>query len=48
MVRSWVADGGHSLQMYRVVAKMLNMQSWIVEKRWYPSFGVGQRANNSW
>jgi hypothetical protein len=32
MMRPQVADGGHTFQVWRVAAKILNKQSWTAEK----------------
>jgi hypothetical protein len=46
MARPQVADGGEGLQIWRVAANILNKQSWIVDKGWPSSLGVGRGANN--
>jgi hypothetical protein len=43
MARPQVADGGNSLQFWRVAANILNEQSRTEDKRWW----VGCGANNS-
>jgi hypothetical protein len=47
MARSQVADGGGSLQFWRVAANILNKQLRTVDKGWSSSFGVERGANNS-
>jgi hypothetical protein len=42
-----VADGGESLQIWRVAANILNKQSRTADKGWPSSSGVGRGANNS-
>jgi hypothetical protein len=44
MVRPQVADGGDSLQMWRVAANIVNKQSQTADKGWSSSLGVGRRA----
>jgi hypothetical protein len=39
IMRRWVARGGNSLQIWMVVASVLNKQSWTAEK------GIGYGAN---
>jgi hypothetical protein len=41
MARPQVADGGDSLQFWRVAANILNKQSWTVEKGWSSGLGLG-------
>jgi hypothetical protein len=41
-----VADGGDSLQIFRVAANILNKQS-RTDKGWSSRLGVGRGANNS-
>jgi hypothetical protein len=41
-----IADGGDSLQIWRVAAIILNMQSWIAHKGWSSSMGVGWKVHN--
>jgi len=41
MAHFWVADGGDSLQIWRVDADILNKQSWTADKWWPYSLGVG-------
>jgi hypothetical protein len=40
MARSQVADGGDSLQFWRVAANMLNKQSRTADKGWSSSLGL--------
>jgi hypothetical protein len=47
MARPQVADGGDSLQFWRVAANMLNKQSRRADKAWSSSLGVGRGANSS-
>jgi hypothetical protein len=47
MARPQVADGGDSLQFWRVAANLLNKQSRTADKGWSSSLGVGLGANNS-
>jgi hypothetical protein len=47
MARPQVADGGDSLQFWRVAANILNKQSRKADKGWSSSLGVGRWANNS-
>jgi hypothetical protein len=47
MARPQLADGGDSLQFWRVAANMLNKQLWTAEKGWSSSLGDGRGANNS-
>jgi hypothetical protein len=35
-----VADGGNSLQIWRVAANILNNQLWTADKGWSSSMGV--------
>jgi hypothetical protein len=46
IARPQVADGGDGLQIWRVAAYTLNMQSRTADKAWCSSFGVGRGANN--
>jgi hypothetical protein len=46
MARPQVADGGDSLQIWRVAAKILNKQSRTADRGWSSSLGVGRGANN--
>jgi hypothetical protein len=41
MVRPQVADGGDSLQIWRVGENILNKQLWTADKGWSSSLGVG-------
>jgi hypothetical protein len=41
MASLWVADGGDSLQIWRVAANILNKQSWTANKGWSSSLVVG-------
>jgi hypothetical protein len=43
----WVADGGDSLQTWRMAANILNKQLWTADKEWSSGLGVGQGANIS-
>jgi hypothetical protein len=45
MVHPQVADGGDSLQIWRLAANILNKQSWAADRWWSSSFGVGRGAN---
>jgi hypothetical protein len=47
MARPQVADGGNTLQVWRVAANILNKQSRAADKGWPSSLGVGRGANNS-
>jgi hypothetical protein len=47
MARPQVADGGDSLQFWRVAANMLNKQSQTADKGLSSSLGDGHAANNS-
>jgi hypothetical protein len=47
MARPQVADGGNTLQVWRVAANILNKQSRTADKGWSSSLGVGRGANNS-
>jgi hypothetical protein len=47
MARPQVADGGHSLQFWRVAVNILNKQSWTAYKGWSSSFEVRRGANKS-
>jgi hypothetical protein len=42
-----VADGGDSLQIWRVAANILNKQSRTSNKGWSSILGVGRGANSS-
>jgi hypothetical protein len=46
MARPQVADGGDSLQFWRVAANILKKQSRTADKGWSSSLGVGRGANN--
>jgi hypothetical protein len=46
MARPQVADGKDGLQIWRVVANILNKQSRTADKGWYSSLGVGGEANS--
>ena len=35
----WVADGGVGLQIWRLVANILNAQSWTADQEWSSSLG---------
>jgi hypothetical protein len=41
MVHPQVADGGDSLQIWRVAANIWNKQSWRADKGWSSSLGLG-------
>jgi hypothetical protein len=41
MVHPQVADGGDSLQSWRVAANILNKQSWTADKGGTPAWGLG-------
>ena len=41
-----VADGGVGLQIWRLVANILNKQSWTADQEWSFSLGVWREANN--
>jgi hypothetical protein len=47
MARPQVADGEDGLQIWRVVANVLNKQSRTADTGWSSSLGVGRGANNS-
>jgi hypothetical protein len=47
MARPQVADGGNTLQVWRVAANILNKNSRTADKGWPSSLGVGRGANNS-
>jgi hypothetical protein len=47
MARPQVADGGNTLQVWRVAANIFNNQSRTADKGWPSSLGVGRGANNS-
>jgi hypothetical protein len=47
MARPQVADGGDSLQIWRVGANISNKQLQTADKGWSSSLGVGHGANNS-
>jgi hypothetical protein len=47
MARPQVADGEDGLQIWRVVANILNKQSRTADKGCSPRFGVGRGAKNS-
>jgi len=38
--RALFADGGDSFHIWRVVANVLNVQSWTVDKAWYSRLGM--------
>jgi hypothetical protein len=46
MARPQVADGGDSLQLWKVAANILNNQSRTADKGLSSSLGVGRGANN--
>jgi hypothetical protein len=46
MVLLQVADGGDSLQIWRVAANIFNKQSLTADREWFSSLGVGRGANN--
>jgi hypothetical protein len=47
MARPQAADGGGSLQLWRIAANILNKQSRAADNGWFSSLGVGRGANNS-
>jgi hypothetical protein len=47
MARPQVADGGDSLNIWRVAANILNKQLRTADKWWSSSVGVGRGATNS-
>jgi hypothetical protein len=47
MARPQVADGGNTLQVWRVAANILNKQSRTADKGWPSSLGAGRGAKNS-
>jgi hypothetical protein len=47
MAHPQVADGRDALQFGREAANILNKQSWIADKGWCSSLGVGRGANSS-
>lgn len=47
MAHSWVADGGESLQIWRVAVNLLYKQLWAADKGRSCSLWVRQEANNS-
>jgi hypothetical protein len=47
MARPQVADGGNSLQIWKVAANILNKQSRTPDKGWSSSLGVGRGVNKS-
>jgi hypothetical protein len=46
MVRPQVADGGNTLQIWKVAVNILNKQSRTADKGWPSSLGFGCGANN--
>jgi hypothetical protein len=46
MARTWVADGGHGLQIWRVAANVLNKQSRTVDKGSSSSLEFGRGYGN--
>jgi hypothetical protein len=46
MARPRVADRGDSLQIWRIAANKLNMQSRTADSGWSSSLGIGRGANN--
>jgi hypothetical protein len=44
MVCPQVADGGNTLQVWRVAANILNKQSQTADKGWLSSLGIGRGA----
>jgi len=46
MVCPQVADGGDSIQIWRVAANVLSKELGTTNKVWSFSLGVGQGANN--
>jgi hypothetical protein len=47
MACPWVADREDSLQIWRVVANILNKLSWTAIKWWFFILRVGQEANSA-
>jgi hypothetical protein len=41
MARPQVVDGGDGLQIWRVTANILNKQTWMADKGWSSSLGLG-------
>jgi hypothetical protein len=41
MVHLQVVDGGEGLQIWRVIANILNKQTWATDRGGPPSFGLG-------
>jgi hypothetical protein len=41
MACSCVADGGHSLQVWKVAENTFNKQSWAADKGWSLAWGLG-------
>jgi hypothetical protein len=46
VARPQVVDRGDSLQIWRVVANILNKQSRTTDRGWLSSLGVGRGVNN--
>jgi hypothetical protein len=46
MARPRIADGGDGLQIWRVAANVLNMQSWLADSEWFCSWGLSGRIAN--
>lgn len=47
MVHPRIADGGDTLQVWRVAANVWNKQLWTAYKGWSSSLGVGCGAKSS-
>jgi len=47
VARPQVVDGGDGLQIWRVVANILNKQSKRADRSWSSSFGVGRAAESN-
>jgi hypothetical protein len=44
---SYISSGlRNGVQLWRVVANILNKQSWTSDKGWFSSFAVGRGAND--
>jgi len=42
MALAWVANGGDGIQVQRIDVNVLNKQSWITDKGWSYTLGVGR------
>jgi hypothetical protein len=42
MTRLWVSDGGDGLQIWKVIANILNKHWWTVDKGWSSNVGFGE------